>query len=142
MAERYKHETRFPLGGNMYICLRKWKGRATVHIRVFKTIPSPLQHTKTIVVPSNIGIELSPSQLKQMELSLPCVVSELKSMTVPLPPNENKENVDPSEMNQQNQTLHHEPFSHGEKAVVNNDGPARTVLQQRRSTRSTTSLKL
>lgn len=68
-------EIKYPLGGDIYATVSKWKGGVNVHIRKYQCRRDSNQ--EPIVFPTKQGIVLNYQQLNQLMYSLPLIFSDL-----------------------------------------------------------------
>ena len=79
--ERTKGETKFPLGGDLFLTVNLWKGQPKIHIRKFKALRSLITPGKVTVIPTRFGVCLDKRQFEQVLKNMPAIFSELSTMT-------------------------------------------------------------
>ena len=75
-----KGETRYALGLDIYLYSSFWQSKARVHIRRFKRVPSPIDTSQTIVIPTRHGVSLDVNQLRKMLTFIPALLSDLDKL--------------------------------------------------------------
>ena len=75
-----KGESKYALGQDMYLCSSFWQSKARVHIRRFKRVPSPIDTSQTIVIPTRHGVSLDVNQLRKMVTFIPALLSDLDKL--------------------------------------------------------------
>ena len=79
-----RHETRFPIGGPMYLTVSVFRGAPIAHIRKFKTVLCTFNYDQKSIVPTRDGVTVSLEQLKTLYMSLPLAISDLEQRAAEL----------------------------------------------------------